>query len=168
MKSVLAYLTALLALLACSACGISHGESGTSVVRAPASANAQGIDVPQTLAAATAAAQANIDHFTAGQFADVWEHMAQDVRDGITQDDFVTFYETCKKPGPPISVTGLRLAPDDEAIVSMKINGIEQSRIMVYEDGAWNMQATDGFAAHLGKPLSQIIAAETAAGLCAR
>jgi hypothetical protein len=168
MKSVLAFLTALLALMACSACGISHGASGTSVVRAAASPNAEGTDVPETLAAATAAAQANIDHFTAGQFADVWEHMEQDVRDGITQDDFVTFYKTCKKPGPPISVTGVRLAPGDEAIVAMKINGVEKSRIMVYEGGAWNMQATDDFASHLGEPLTQIIAEETAAGLCAR
>ena len=37
---------------------------------------------------------------------------------------------------------------------------------MVYEGGVWNMQATNGFAAHLGEPVAQIIAKEQAAGLC--
>lgn len=78
--------------------------------------------------------------------------MESDVRAGITQRDFVTFYETCKKPGGPISVRGARLEAG-EAIVLMKIQGVEKSRTMVYEDGSWNMQATDDFAARLGQPL---------------
>jgi hypothetical protein len=53
--------------------------------------------VPATLSAATAAAQANVDHFSSGDFAGVWERMSREVRDGITQEDFVTFYQTCKK-----------------------------------------------------------------------
>ena len=50
----------------------------------------------------------------------------------------------------------------------MKIQGVEKSRTMVYEDGTWNMQATDDFASRLGEPLPQLIAEETAAGLCSR
>ena len=167
MKSVLASVAALIALIACAACGPAHGASGSSVVRpAQSDSPTRGADVPETLAAATAAAQDNIDRFTAGDFAGVWTRMERDVREGITQDDFVRFYQTCKKPGPPISVRGVRLEPGDEAIVLMTIRGVEKSRTMVYEDGIWNMQATDDFASHLGEPVDQIIQEEKAAGLC--
>jgi hypothetical protein len=168
MKSVATSVAAVIVLISCAACGPAHGASGSSVVRpAAAASNVRDTDVPETLGAATAAAQANIDRFTAGDYAGVWEHMESDVRAGITQRDFVTFYETCKKPGPPISVRGLRLEAG-EAIVVMKIQGVEKSRTMVYEDGSWNMQATDDFASRLGQPLPQLIAEETAAGLCSR
>lgn len=168
MRSVVALLAMAVVMIACPACGPAQGASGSSVVRSPTSANSPGGDVPETLAAATAAAQANIDRFTAGDYAGVWEHMARDVREGISQADFVTFYETCKKPGAALSVTGVRLDPGDVAIVLIKVRGVERSRAMVYEDGRWNMQATDDFAAHLGEPLGQLIAEETAAGLCGR
>ena len=167
MKSVATFVAAVIVLISCAACGPAHGASGSSVVRPATISSGQATDVPETLAAATAAAQANIDRFTAGDFAGVWEHMESDVRTGITQQDFVTFYRTCKKPGSPISVRGLRLEAG-EAIVVMKIQGVEKSRTMVYEDGTWNMQATDDFASRLGEPLPQLIAEETAAGLCSR
>ncbi len=168
MKSVLASVAALLALVGCAGCtGPAHGASDSSAVRpALSDSPTRGADVPETLAAATAAAQADIDRFTAGDFAGVWTRMERDVREGITQDDFVKFYETCKKPGPPISVRGVRLEPGDEAIVLMTVRGVEKSRTMVYEDGTWNMQATDDFASHLGEPVDQIIQEEKAAGLC--
>ncbi|MDP9027620.1 MAG: hypothetical protein M3O32_07670 [Actinomycetota bacterium] len=51
----------------------------------------------------------------------------------------------------------MRLEPGDEAIVLMTIRGVEKSRTMVYEDGIWNMQATDDFASHLSEPVDQII-----------
>jgi hypothetical protein len=169
MRSVVAFLIALLALMACSACGTSHGASGSSVLRtAAAYPTALQGGAPVTLGAATVAAQANIDRFTAGDFAGVWEHMAKDVRDGIPKADIVTFYRTCKKPGPRMNVTGVRLEPDGQAIVRMVTHGVERSRFMVYEDGTWNMQATDDFASHLGEPVEQIIAEETASGLCKR
>jgi hypothetical protein len=169
MRSVVAFLAALLALVACSACGTSHGASGSSVLRtAAAYPTALEGGAPITLGAATVAAQANIDRFTAGDFAGVWEHMAKDVRSGNSKADFVTFYETCKKPGPRLNVTGVRLDPDGQAIVRMVTHGVERSRFMVYEDGVWNMQATDDFASRLGEPLQQIISEEKAAGLCTR
>ncbi|WP_284232737.1 hypothetical protein [Mycobacterium antarcticum] len=169
MQSFVASLAAALMVVVCSACGPAHGASGSSVVR-PAAADgyAPGSDVPETLAAATAAAQATMDRFAAGDYAGVWEHMDRAVRAGITQEDFVTFYDTCKKAGQRLSVAGLRLQPENEAIVLVKVNGIERSRIMVYQDGVWNMQATDDFAAHLGEPVERIIAEEEAAGLCTR
>ena len=89
------------------------------------------------------------------------------VRDGITQEDFVTFYETCKKAGPKIRVAGVRLdAADGAAIVSMEVGGTERPRIMLFENGNWVMKPTPGFAAHLGEPVEQIVAEEKSAGLC--
>lgn len=159
----------MLVMIACAACGPAHGASGSSVVRsAAANPHSSQSDVPETLAAATAAAQGNIDHFTAGDFADVWEHMERAVRQEISKADFVTFYQTCKKPGPRLRVNGVRMDTGDRAIVLVKVHDIERSRTMVYEDGQWNMQATEDFAEHLGQPVAQIVAEETAAGLCIR
>jgi hypothetical protein len=169
MKSVVAVLVAFLTLAVCSACGTSHGASGSSVLRVPTAApTAMAGDVPVTLSAATAAAQANIDRFTSGDFAGVWDHMTKDLRDQIGQADFVTFYEACKKPGPSINVAGVGLDSESQATVRMVSHGVERFRIMIYEDGRWNMKPTADFASHLGQPVEKIIAEEKAAGLCER
>jgi len=89
-------------------------------------------DVPETLSAAVAAAQANADRFSSGDFAGVWERMSREVRDGITREDFVTFYETCKKTGQKIRVAGVR----------MEVGGTDQSRVMLFENGNRVMKPT--------------------------
>ena len=167
MRSFVPFPAVLLAA-ACTSCGIADGAYNSTVGQATsAAASTSGPDVPETLSAATAAAQANVDRFSSGDFAGVWELMSRQVRDGITQEDFVTFYETCKKAGPKIRVAGVRLdAAHDEAIVSMEVGGTERPRIMLFENGNWVMKPTPGFAAHLGEPVEQIVAEETSAGLC--
>jgi len=160
MRSFVSALSALLLATVCSACGIADGASNRTVGRTSS-------DVPETLSAAVAAAQANADRFSSGDFAGVWERMSHQVRVGITQDDFVTFYETCKKAGPTIRVAGVSLdAAEGTAVVRMDVGATEQPRIMLFEDGKWVMKPTPGFAAHLGQPVAQIVAEETSAGLC--
>ena len=170
MRLFIAVLSAVLLATACSSCGIADGASKLSTGQARSvavSTTPAGADVPETLSAATAAAQANVDHFSAGDFAGVWERMSRQVRDGITQQDFVTFYETCKKAGPKIRVVGVSLdAAVGEAIVRMEVEGTQRPRIMAFEDGNWVMKPTPGFAAHLGEPVEQIVAEEKSAGLC--
>ena len=99
-------------------------------------------DVPETLSAAVAAAQANADRFSSGDFAGVWERMSREVRDGITREDFVTFYETCKKTGQKIRVAGVRLDAGDAALVRMEVGGTDQSRVMLFENGNRVMKPT--------------------------
>ncbi|MCW2560661.1 MAG: hypothetical protein JWP55_4625 [Mycobacterium sp.] len=160
MRSFVSALSALLLATVCSSCGIADGASNSTVVRASS-------DVPETLSAAVAAAQANADRFSAGDFAGVWHRMSHEVRDKISQDDFVTFYETCKKAGPTIRVDGVSLdAAAGTAVVRMDVGDTEQPRIMLFEDGTWVMKPTPGFAAHLGQPVAQIVAEEKSAGLC--
>ena len=169
MRSFIAVLSAVLLATACSCCGIADGASDSTIGQArpvAASTTASGPDVPETLSAATAAAQANVDHFSSGDFAGVWERMSREVRDGITQEDFVTFYETCKTAGPKIRVAGVRLDAADVAIVRLEVGGTERPRIMLFENGNWVMKPTQGFAAHLGEPVEQIVAEEKSAGLC--
>jgi hypothetical protein len=170
MRSFVAVLSAVLLATACSSGGIADGAANSTIGQASpvaASTTASGPDVPETLSAATAAAQANVDRFSSGDFAGVWERMSREVRDGITQEDFVTFYKTCKKAGPKIRVAGVRLdAADGEAIVRMEVGGTERPRIMLFENGNWVMKPTQGFAAHLGEPVEQIVAEEKSAGLC--
>jgi hypothetical protein len=170
MRSFFVVLAAMALAAACSACGSAVGASNWIVEQArvvPVNPSASGPDVPETLSAATAAAQANVDRFSSGDFAGVWEHMSREVRDGITQADFVTFYETCKKTGPRLRVTGVSLdAVDGEATVRVEDGGAGAPRIMRFEDGTWVMEPTQGFAARLGKPVAQIVAEEKAAGLC--
>jgi hypothetical protein len=172
MRSFVHVLSAALLAIACSSCGIADGASNSTIGKAgsaAARATTSGQLAPETLSAATAAAQANVDRFSSGDFAGVWELMSREVRDGITQKDFVTFYETCKKAGPKIRVAGVRLdATHGEAIVRMEVAGTEQPRIMLFENGNWVMKPTQGFAAHLGEPIEQIVAEERSAGLCSK
>jgi hypothetical protein len=71
-----------------------------------------------------------MDRFSSGDFVDVWERMTREVRDGITQDDFVTFYETCKKTGIRFRVTGVSMdAADGEAVVRVEAGGAAQPSI---------------------------------------
>ena len=107
---------------ACTSCGIADGASN-SIGQASS-------DVPETLSAA--AAQANADRFSSGDFAGVWERMSREVRDGITREDFVTLYETCKKTGQKIRVAGVR----------MEVGGTDQSRVMLFENGNRVMKPT--------------------------
>ncbi|SCX32804.1 hypothetical protein [Mycolicibacterium fluoranthenivorans] len=166
MKSLLASCAAVAVALASAACGTSYGTSRSEAPQLAAYPAETPGGAAVTLGAATVSAQGIVDSFAAGDFAEVWEHMAQDVRQGITREDFVEFYKTCKKPGPRLSVEGLRMEPDGQAIVRVMNHGAGGSRFMVYEDGTWNMRATADFAAHLGQPLQRIISEEKAAGLC--
>ncbi len=161
---VLAVALSATSLAACGAGGVRHGQpyAGTTTVG----------DVkpvaPETLSEATAAAQADVDHFSAGDFADVWKHMSHAVRDRISQNDFVSFYRTCKSPGSKILVFGSSLDPgSNEAVVRMIVHGADRTRVMVYENGEWAMEPTGDFASHLGEPVEQIVAEEKAAGHCA-
>jgi hypothetical protein len=166
MRTVLAACAAAVAAAACAACGTSYGTSHSAAPELAAYPVQTEGGASVTLGAATVAAQSVVDHFADGEFADVWEHMATDVRQGVSREDFVTFYETCKKPGARLSASGLRMEPDGEAIVRVASNGVEGARYMVYEDGSWNMRATKDFASHFGQPVEQIIREEKAAGLC--
>ena len=172
MKSFVGVLAAVVLAAACSACGNADGATNTNAGQAgslTAKTVAAAPDVPETLSAATAAAQANVDLFSSGDFAGVWERMSRQVRDGITQADFVTFYETCKTTGPRIRVAGMLLdAANGQAIVRAKVGSVERSRTMLFEDGTWVMKPTQEFAAHLGEPVQKIIAEETAVGLCGK
>ena len=149
-------------------CGIADGTYNSTIGQArsvAAGTTASEQDVPETLLSRHAAAQANVDHFSSGDFAGVWERMSREVRDGITQEDFVTFYETCKKAGPKIRVAGVRL----ELRRGDRAHGGWRHRatwIMLFENGNWVMKPTQGFAAHLGEPVEQIVAEEKSAGLC--
>jgi NAD(P)-dependent dehydrogenase (short-subunit alcohol dehydrogenase family) len=133
MRSFVPFPAVLLAA-ACTSCGIADGASN-SIGQASS-------DVPETLSAAVAAAQANADRFSSGDFAGVWERMSREVRDGITREDFVTFYETCKKTGQKIRVAGVRLDAGDAALVRMEVGGTDQSRVMLFENGNWVMKPT--------------------------
>ncbi len=166
MKTVVVLAVALAAtsLAACGAGSVRHEQAypGTTSV------DEVKVVVPETLSEATAAAQADLDQFSAGDFADVWKHMSHEVRDRISQDDFVSFYRTCKRPGPKILVFGVSLdVGSNQAVVRMNVHGADRTRIMVYENGEWAMKPTGDFAAHLGEPVGQIVAEEKAAGRCA-
>ncbi|MCV7228024.1 hypothetical protein H7J73_18585 [Mycolicibacterium komossense] len=159
-----------LAVLGVSACGrdtLIAGEATAdpvSLAGVHSSLNGTG-DVPVTLESATAAAQADIDRYSAGDFGFVWEHMTKDVREAMTKEDFVTYYRTCKSIGPKLVVTGTALA-DDRATVAIAGPHTTGYRVMAYQDGQWNMAPTDTFAKHLGQPVRQLIEEETRSGLC--
>ena len=69
MKSFVGLLAAVVLAASCSACGNADGATNTSAGQAgslTAKTVAAAPDVPETLSAATAAAQANVDLFSSG------------------------------------------------------------------------------------------------------
>lgn len=126
---------------------------------------------PKTLEAATAAAQESADRQASGDFAGVWLMMSKQVRDKISQADFVTLQNACPKAGLPIHVTGVRMDSPDVAIVRMNVDmpvlsGFKFTQTMVYEDGKWARTPDPDHAQDYGLPVEQIIAKRKATGEC--
>ena len=127
---------------------------------------------PQTLEAATSASQEVADRRTSGDFAGVWLMMSKQVRDGITQDDYVTLGQTCDPTGLSAKVVGVRMEGSSKAIVRWQAGAPELrafgaiTNTMLYEDGKWDLAPTPEFVTELGQPVALIIAAEKGAGRC--
>src|SRR6476661_7489582 len=77
---------------------------------------------PKTLEAATTAGQELADRLTSGDFAGVWLMMSRQVRDNISQADFVTLQNACTKTGLPAHVTGVRMDGPTMAIVRWNLD----------------------------------------------
>ena len=121
---------------------------------------------PKTLEAATAAEQEKTDRFASGDFAGEWLLFSRRLRDALSQDDYVTYAETCWKSPLGMTVTGVRMEGDTKAIVRGGFSVVMVSYTMVYEDGKWYQEPAADLAEELGKPVEQMIAAEKAEGGC--
>lgn len=123
---------------------------------------------PKTLEAATAAAQEWADRRAAGDYAGVWLLFDKQVRDGISQADYVTLSETCTSSLTtlPTNVVGVRLDSPEKAITRFEVMGFKISATVLYEDGQWLLAPEPEFAQDLGKPVNQIIAERKARGDC--
>ena len=172
MKSFVASLAAVVLAAACSACGNADGATNTNAGQAGSvTANNRRRGTGRTGDAVGRHRRGAGERrpLLVGRLRRCRERMSRQVRDGITQADFVTFYETCKTTGPRIRVAGMLLdAANGQAIVRAKVGNVERSRTILFEDGKWVMKPTQEFAAHLGEPVQKIIAEESAVGLCAK
>jgi hypothetical protein len=107
----------------------------------------QAPEEPKTLEAATATAQELANRFTSGDYAGAWEMKSKQLRDNLSEADYVTYNNTCTKHnalnGIPITVTGVRMDGSDKALVRWDALGFQQTNTMVYEDGKWAEIPTD-------------------------
>lgn len=123
---------------------------------------------PKTLEAATAVAQEWVDRRAAGDYAGVWLLFSEQVREGISQEDYVTVSETCTSSLTklPSTVKGVRLDGPDKAITRLEAMGLKLPADLVYEGGQWLLLPTPEFAEDLGKPVQQMIDERKAEGYC--
>lgn len=123
---------------------------------------------PRTLEAATAAVQEWSDRRQSDDYAGMWLMFTKQIRDGISQEDYVKLSQTCASAFQkmPVTVTGVRLDGPDRAIIRLKSLGIPVQIDAAYEDGKWALPPDDKFAAELGKSVDEIIAARKASGRC--
>lgn len=126
---------------------------------------------PRTLEAATAAGQEVADRQTSGDSAGVWLMMSKQVRNNISQADYVTLQNACSKSGLPAHVTGVRMDGPTVAIVRWNVDlpvlsGFKVTKTMVYEDGKWALAPDSDYAQDYSLPVQQIIAKRQAAGEC--
>ncbi|OBG21762.1 hypothetical protein A5765_21690 [Mycolicibacterium celeriflavum] len=168
MFRVAVYVLVTIGLAACGATATEADQKqpvGTSATTStPTTAPAQ----PKTLEAATAAAQEWADRRAAGDYAGVWLLFDRQVKEGISQDDYVTLSETCTSSltKMPTTAVGVRLDGPDKAIARLEVMGFKIAANLVYEDGQWLLQPEPEFAADLGKPVQEIISTRKARGDC--
>ncbi len=132
----------------------------------PAPASSSRAAIPKDLRAATAAAQEKVDRHASGDFAGEWLLFTQDLRDHLSQQEFVRYSEKCARTGLKITVAGGRMDGPDHAVVRIELMGVTKSYTMAYEDGAWYQQPAEFLVSNLGKTADQLIAADRAAGGC--
>lgn len=119
---------------------------------------------PMTLEAATAAAQEKYDRGSAGDFAGEWLLFSKQVRDRLSQADYIKFADACyAKNSPKVKLTGVRMEGTDKAIVRLELGPAMDTRTMVYEDGTWVQEPADDW---YNKPVDQIIAESKSQGAC--
>ena len=123
---------------------------------------------PQTLDAATKAAQEYVDRRSAQDLAGVWLMYTEDVRNAISQQDYVRLNTTCRNSleGIPPKVVGVRMDGSEHAVIRVSALGSQVTYDMVYQDGKWLVAPNDRLRAELSKPVDTIIAERKAAGRC--
>jgi hypothetical protein len=145
------------AVLCLTASGCSQPETAAPP---PKSTDAPSIAVspqpqPKTLEAAVAASQEKNDRFVSGDFAGEWLLFSKQVRDAVSQADYVRYSQRCDDGSISATTTGVRMEGTDKAIVRIEAFGVKDSRTMVYEDGQWVQAPTEKMAQKLGKPVDQ-------------
>lgn len=62
--------------------------------------------------------------------------------------------ETCYVTGADVTVEGVRLSGDDQAVIRLALGGMKDSRTMLYEDGLWRLEPTAEFAKQIDQGMS--------------
>lgn len=154
------------AVIAVAVTGCSPQRTADAPATTASTTSASVAAQPKTLEAATTAAREKSDRFASGDFSGEWLLFSKQVRDAISQSDYVTYAKACSKNGLPVGVTGVRMEGTGKAIVRLEVLGFQDARTMVYEDGQWVQEPTDKMANDLGKPVQQWIADTKAQGSC--
>jgi integrase len=94
--------------VALAACNGSRSESSHVITVTPTISvePTQAPKEPKTLEAATATAQELANRFTSGDYAGAWEMKSKQLRDNLSEVDYVTYNNTCTKPKP---LTGIQI-----------------------------------------------------------
>lgn len=125
-----------------------------------------GTAAQKTLEAATTAAQEMSDRHTSGDYAGEWLMYSHEVRQAVSENDFVTYNRRCRqeridKPtginldGMPIKVVGVHMDGDSKAVVRQEFMMLKVARTMVYEDNGWFLEPGSDLRENLGKPVSE-------------
>ena len=158
----------VLLMFTLTGCGSTPTESDRTTESVSAATTATAPAQPKTLEAATAVAQEWVDRRAAGDYAGVWLLFSEQVREGISQADYVTISDTCTSSLTklPSTVKGVRLDGPNKAITRIEAMGFQIPADLVYEHGQWLLLPTPEFASDLGKPVQQVIDERKAEGDC--
>jgi len=108
-----------------------------------------------------------MDRRAARDFAGEWLLFTKVLRNGISQDDFVHYSEQCTPTGlGKITATGVRMDAEGQAIVRIEMWGVDKTRTMSFEDGAWHQVPDDFLLTNLGKTGDELVAADKSLGHC--
>jgi hypothetical protein len=162
-------LTALFAITACSGDADTDrgGNSAVGATSSVAAASPTSAGQPQTIEAARAAAQAELDAYAAGDWKGAWDLWTKTGKAAISRDDYARLHVTCKtQTGITFEITTMRLESPSVAVVNWKRLIVVGSHEMHYEDGQWRFQPDAAAMADYAKGIDKIIADRKADGNC--
>ena len=124
---------------------------------------------PQTVEAAKALAERQVEAFAAGDYAGTWDMWSAAGKAAISREEYTRIFTECREVagGVPITVKTARLENPTTAVVTIDRLGFGATYTVLYEDGAWRWQPSADSMADFAKGADVIIAERRSRGSCA-
>lgn len=107
--------------------------------------------------AAEKVAQAQLDDFSDGDYAEAWERFTGDGQSQVPEDDYVAISKACALTDFDADVTSVRVSGDN-AVVHYDYDGEDRTAQLKLEDDDWRWVLSDGTVEAYSRGVDEAIA----------